>query len=282
MPTTVWAVISGTLSGPTNGSTFVQAFASDSACVGDARAGEDGSFALDVFSARPVKLYAGDFYVGRWYGGDSFETALVVDPLPGAVTDGIEIAFGGVRCVLTGPEGIFDPKACAVLRDESGRDFTIHYWRPSPLVFCNLRPARYRLYVYGIDDDQPWGSQWYDGASRYADATPIEVVAGRMTELTVRLLPGAALEGRISYAGGGPLANSAIVLSDADGALSSRLWSEKDGSFRYQGLGDGRYRLAASVSGGSWWYPGTFCPDSAAEIEVIDHQDVTGIEWSAP
>lgn len=280
-----WAALSGTFRGPSQDHASVEAYAAvDSARVGATSTTADGSFVLDVLSARPVKIRVEMDDAEQWIGGESFATAQVFDLQPGEAVRDLTVGAGGVRCTLEGPGNLINQRAVVVLRDESGRNHGALFSSDSPVSVRNLRPGRYYLYVSGIPAEQTWGSQWYDGATSLAHATPIDVLAGEITPVTVHLFPGGSLDGRLLLADGTPVSYGPVTIIDADGASSSIYWIQhRDvGAFRFRGLGDGGYRLAAQTEEGNWWFPGTANPDSARVVEVIDHAAVTGIEWRLP
>jgi hypothetical protein len=156
----------------------------------------------------------------------------------------------------------------------------------NPIAICNLRPGSYTLFVYGYCDydGETWASQWYDGADSLAAATWIDLAEGQLAPITVRLVTGASIEGRVLTAEGQETYSSVKVF-DARGVplCGNSGYSYGYGPFSFRGLNNGDYKLAARVSQEfEWWYPGTVDPDSASVIEIRDRQSITGIEWRLP
>jgi hypothetical protein len=279
-----WAEITGSLDGPGLEYSLVEAYtAADSIRVASVRT-TDGSFVLDVFSAGPVKVRVESSDVEQWIGGNTFASAQVFELHPGDVVRDVTVTAGGIRCTLEGPRNLIYQLASLTLRDESGRNCGPTFGSYSPITVGNLRAGRYRMYVSGIGGGQGWGSQWYDGATSLAQATPIDVREGELTAVMVHLSPGGVIEGRLLQADGTPVEYGPVTITDADGAASTWYWIQyRDlGVFRFDGVGDGRYRLAAELEGGTWWFPGTANPDSAGIVEMMDHATVSGIEWRLP
>jgi hypothetical protein len=280
-----WGSFSGTLAECPSSSHKVEAYgATDSVRIGATRVSGNGDFQLDVLSARPIKLRVESEEIERWLGGDSFGSAHVFDLHPGEVVGDLAVGGGTLRCLLQGPGHQLFPQARLSLCDEAGRIQRQSYSHSDAITLCNLRPGSYRLYVTGIGAETDWGSQWYDGATSLAQATPIDVREGEVSTATFLLRPGGALEGCLRTNDDTPLDYGAVSITDVDRAGAATYWIQRrdEGKFRFEGLGDGRYLLWTPTASGAWWYPGTATSDSARTIEMVEHGTATGIEWRLP
>jgi hypothetical protein len=278
-----WASLSGVIESGCPGAATVDAVAAaDSTIVGSAVT-DTGDFLLDVLSARPIKIRATIDGVERWFGGASFETAEVFDLQPGSIVTGLRLRGGGIRCELEGPGYVLAHSGMAVLIGKEGRSYA-RFYGTGLIEFCNLAAGSYLLYLSSINDDQAWGSQWFDGATSLGSATPIDVVDGTIRSVTAHLGPGATVTGRILDETGEPFGYGLVVLVDADRVRAAPYWVQpRDlGSFTFYGVGDGSYFAAVVLNDEYWWFPGTSDPSAAQSIPVLDHADVGGIDWRLP
>jgi hypothetical protein len=263
----------------------VAAYRPDRQRIGRATTAQDGSFALDILVAEPVRLQVESDGITQWVGGDSFESATVFDLQPGDAVRDVPVVESGILCRIELPGFLSSHDAAILLRDESGNTYRPSVWGRNPVAICNLRPGRYFLFVYGYCDydGEPWASQWYDGADSLAAATPIELPEGQLVPITVHLALGGAIEGRVLASDGTVFPGASVAAFDQAGAPLCDAWRGfPGGSFALRGLGNGRYYVATRAGTNHWWYPGTAVFDSARAIEIRDHATVTGIEWRLP
>ena len=279
--------ISGSIRGSweTPGATHprVQALTPDSTAIGSTVIGMGGSFWIDLFIAQPVKLRVGNFGIEQWIGGDTFESATVFELQPGVPLEGISFVESGISCLLVSPNPLMEPRAQFLLRDERGRIYRPDGSYQNPTLIPNLLPGRYYLYVYGFCDydGEPWGSQWYGGAGSSDSATPIDLPSGQMVPITVPLVAGATIEGRVLSLDRRPAPTSVWVF-DSSGAPLCQRATANDATFSFVGVGDGDYYLAVPLFGDTWWYPGTLRFEAAQPVEVRNQANVTGIAWRFP
>ncbi|MCP4550103.1 MAG: hypothetical protein GY835_26890 [bacterium] len=75
------------------------------------------------------------------------------------------------------------------------------------------------------------------------------------------------------------------TLHDDIGTILSvwHIWGQ-DGEFKFTGLADGVYYLAAREQHNDdlWWYYGTGSFENATPIVITGHEAVSGISWSLP
>ncbi len=243
----------------------------------------DGSFMLELFRAEPVKILSDSRDIVNWFGGTSFETATTFALEAGDQMTGVDLVENGIRCQLEGPGQLASRRVSVLLVDDEGHEFRPHTSSSATLVIGNLPDGRYRLYLYGYCDEQLWASQWYDGADSMADATPIDLEAGQLVDIAMRLAEGGRIAGTLLGALGFPIDRAEVILHDSEGRqLCHRLYVY-DGDFAFTGLGNESYCLA--VGRGSydlWWYPGTANQDSAMVFTIRNHETVEGLEWTIP
>jgi len=243
----------------------------------------DGSFTCDIFVPQPVRLQVRSTGGSQWIGGDSFETAQLFDLQPGDRICGVELVESGLGIWLDGPGDLTAHEATASLFDEDGSECWTGNIYNNPAHLCNLRPGRYFLQLDGNCYEQIWVQQWFDGVDSLADATPIELGEGELRRLTMSLVEGGRIEGRVTTAGGPlPWSLDCGLFTDGGEPVCGdwRQWrSCPDGIFVFAGLSDGEYYLAAEKSSSApWWYPGTYDFEEACAITIADH----GISWDVP
>jgi len=259
----------------------VEAFALDSTLVARSRGVRESEYRLDLFLAQPVKLRTRARQASRWVGGETFAEATVHDLRAGDALEGIDIVESGILCTLEGPGERFEHSAILRVRDGTGREFSTSGGTETAIV--NLRPGRYFVRVFHeCYTGENWASQWYDGADSLSGATPIDLGEGELASVTVHLEQGALIEGRLVGPHVGPGTHVSLELRRTDGSRTCNDYIDHGEPFSFAGVDDGDYRLAAYVSQGLWWYPGTSSPDSAAVIEIRDHASATGLEWRWP
>jgi hypothetical protein len=196
----------------------------------------------------------------------------------------VSLVESGILCRLEGPGSLSQHHASVEIRDETGRVFRPDVYGKNPIPICNLRPGRYRLFVYGYCnyDGEPWASQWYDGADSLAAATPIDLPSGRLVPIAVQLEPGGSIRGRVLDADGQPFSGPVAVFVRNGTRLCDDSWRYYPGSFFFPGLGNGDYLVATRSGESIWWFPGTSDRDSARVIAIRGHAQVEGIEWRLP
>ena len=105
-------------------------------------------------------------------------------------------------------------------------------------------------------------------------------------EVTVQLVEGGRIEGRVLKASGKPVFGADLVLRTTDGAYEDRSAGESfypDGSFAILGIADGTYVVGVRLDWQrNYWFPGTYDPELAEPIEIEDAGSVTDIVWETP
>jgi len=263
---------------------FVEAFSSPSTTIAGISCEDDGTFYIPLLAAVPVRLSTSIHGIEQWVGGASYEEARLFNLQAGDRVTGVDIRESGIEVTLQGPGAPAHYRPTMRLLDAAGNRKEI--WDQSNrLTICNLAPGEYRLLVYGYCDGQTWASQWYDGAETLGEATPIVLGEGELKRISMSLVEGGRIAGRILTSGGAVLDDFLLRIVDAEGNPLCGEWEVfTGGQFSYTGLADGAYHLAVRPPGSyePWWYPGTHEFESATPIEIRDHEAVTGVEWSLP
>ncbi len=265
------------------GRPYVDAFSADSVQIVQVWCKEDGTFRVPLLIAEPVRLLAECQGLGQWVGGATYEEAQTFSLEPGDRLTGVSIVECGLLVWLEGPGVLSYHRASTRLVDVAGHTFEPINYADNPIAICNLAPGEYRLLVHGYCDGEPWASQWYDGAESVSAATPIALEPGELRTVTIHLVEGGGIQGRVLVPDGEPLHCYYFRICDAGGEPLCGQWQWIcDEAFSYSGLANGVYYLAARTTGSveAWWYPGTTEFDSAVPIEIRDHSIVTGIEWT--
>ncbi|GGM34921.1 carboxypeptidase-like regulatory domain-containing protein [Dactylosporangium sucinum] len=119
--------------------------------------------------------------------------------------------------------------------------------------------------------------QWSGGATSFAAAVPVEVVAGQVTEVTETVLPTGSIAGRVTRADGSVAAGVPVY------AGSGSAMTDGSGSYRIDDLLVGEYTVAfAGPRGVSQYAHGTLDPAAAERFAVLDGQVTTVDETLLP
>lgn len=110
----------------------------------------------------------------------------------------------------------------------------------------NLPAGRYTVEFAAVDcEPNPgnWAPQWYKNKSRQAAATPVRVVAGRITRgIDGRLRHGGIISGSVTGPAGQRLSGVCVVLFNPAGDNLAQV-NTRRGRYSFGGLPDGRYKV---------------------------------------
>ncbi|MCS7158195.1 MAG: carboxypeptidase-like regulatory domain-containing protein [Blastocatellia bacterium] len=134
-----------------------------------------------------------------------------------------------------------------------------------------------------------------------SDPTPITVEAGKSVTIDLRLARGGVITGRILDEDGEPLVGAIVTAErkreeSLGGAVSEMARTDDRGVYRIYGLASGRYYVSARVpeqqlvristgaipllqEGAVTYYPGVSSRQQAAEVEVVEGAETTGIDF---
>ncbi len=257
----------------------------DSLVACDLRTADDGAFRTDVLLAQPLRLLEERRGIQRWIGGADFQHARVFDLRPGESLDDIVLLESGIECDF---DTLVDWRTefAATVVGETGRLDTSDGGLQPPLRIPNLEPGAYRLQVRP-ERGSGWLPQWYEGSDSMSTATPIVISQpGEIAHVTMHLVEGGKIRGRILDAYGNPVAGAEVRffrLQDGLSHVGERGdISDTQGAFEIVGLGDGDYIVGARSEYSINWFPGVTDPDAAEAIPVRGHAVVEGIEWRIP
>ena len=286
-----YAVIAGRITGSwqqtVGTSPVVYACMADSTPVSGVSCGADGSFVCRVLVPRTVRVQAEINGVRSWVGEGGYQNARVFDLQPGDSISGVSLVESGIEVALEGPGNLilYHPEITVV--NEEGREVSPYSSTENPIRICNLRPGRWYVHVGGSCTDRPWASRWFGGTDVFESATPIDLGAGELRRIVVTLEPGGSISGVGPPTGGYASASNHYGLFSSDGepvcagGYDGYGWFS-DRTFRFEGLADGDYYLAAGIDYVAWWYPGTADFAAATPLTIVDHAEITGIQWPAP
>ncbi len=127
---------------------------------------------------------------------------------------------------------------------------------------------------------------WWDGASSFEEATPIEVVAGQdVPNINVTLVKGGSISGTVTLPAGVDPGEVNVAVYD-----SSRVWMGSsdiaaDGSYSIKGLATGSYRVkfeALTGNAATQWWDGVALQRAATYVDVVAGQDTPNINATMP
>lgn len=260
---------------------------------------DDGSFGVDIYLPRPVKVLVEQEGIEQWIGGSTFAEAQTFDLERGHTVSGIQFTQSGLRLDLT-DESVLPMDIRVRLFDaDDGR--TVAEWTPmimppgGVLRICNLRPGRYLMHLkpdYSFTGG--WLPQWYDRADT-PEAAQIIVIEGEgsVVQLPVVLERGGLVRGHVLDRDGSSSDFYIFVTRAGDqAAWGTAFASDPTLEFEIQGLPDGDWKVGAwrqpavhqypdEPPAATIWYPGTTDWETAGSISISQSSDVTGIEIDA-
>jgi hypothetical protein len=268
----------------------IRVFADDSTEVFYVKPASSGDFEILLPVPSGVRLLVEIEDVAQWIGGSDFADATRFEPESGEVISDVSVVESGIACTVRGPDLRHVRDADCYLYDAAGVPVNTASGSPcsyNPRYFCNLRTGSYFLFVDHDTRQDTWAPQWYDQAAPFAEATPILIQeAGEVVEITVQLVEGGRILGRVLKASGKPAIGALVVLRTTDGEYEDRWAAESnypDGNFAILGVADGTYVVGVRLDWErSYWFPGTYDPALAEPIQIEDAGTVTEIVWETP
>ncbi len=273
--------------------------------------GGDGSFAIPLHLAGPVKLAVIQNGVAFWAGGPDFAAATTFDLVPGQSVTDVEVASSGLLVDVEGP-GVDLQNAAFEFHDEASGALvttaTVRIGTQRRFGVANLGPGRYLVhvrhehgYVDGIiagSEAWPlWRPQWFDRVTTAAAAQVLEVGVGQVVPLQLRLEMGGAIGGRVEAGTDAEASYCFVFATPADRreTLDEIFVSLSPGqrTFAITGLADGAYKLgvcAATLAQdepgrpplGTVWYPATDDWAAAATFTITDAATLTDVVLPPP
>lgn len=257
--------------------------------VASATAAEDGTFALG--SLRPgsykIQVTAGtDDVLGEWWPDAPEESGAEVLTLAAGATTGIDVRLepaGLITGTVTDTTG--SPVAgVEVVAYSDGPVMTASTDEAGVFRLGGLRNGTYTVQFQTEAASSEVAGEWWDDASKAADAAGIEVTQGEtVSGIDAQLSPGAKVTGTLLDGGGAPLAGASVLLyRDGEENPVARAWTDEDGRYLARGLEAGTYRILAEsfVEGLSlreWWNDALTRAD-ADPVLVSEGAAVEGID----
>jgi GDSL-like Lipase/Acylhydrolase family/Carboxypeptidase regulatory-like domain len=184
--------------------------------------------------------------------------------ISGAVTAAGGSALAGVQVYAETSDGDFG-------YGETGAD--------GSYSITGLASGSYKVEFYS--DLEEFEPQWWDGKGSEAEATAIELTAGQsVSHIDAELTPDPTIIGKVTAAGGGPLAGVGVYAESTDGGPSAWAYTAPDGTYTVPGLHAGSYKVAFSLDDFEFqWYQGKATepeadPLTLARGEARQHIDV--------
>jgi hypothetical protein len=261
--------------------------------VAGSRTDAEGAFSIPLLAGGAFRLRVTIGGVRRWVGGDDLESATLFTLDPGQAVTGISHVESGLVCEFPAGGPVPLEAYDVVLRSPTGVIYDGYCWTGA-LRLANLVPGEVFLWVddWGMSD--VWFPQYYDRRETLAAADPIVIPdAGHVAHVTLTLVQGARVFGRLLDAQGRPLNThfmSLLVYGAADSAyvlnvytnydFGGPLYDESNGDYVLTQLRDGQYRMRASTGDTPWtWWPGRACWDSASVFTIENGADLHGLDW---
>jgi hypothetical protein len=144
-----------------------------------------------------------------------------------------------------------------------------------------LQSGAYKIEFNGYNNSGAL-AQWYSGATSYATAAPLTLVAGQsLTGINVNLVKGATISGRITVPSGVDLNSVGVSIQSTGNEWYSAYGSvNQDGSYSVRGLPAGSYKIQF-VGGNSGavtqWHAAATSFDTATPVTLAAGQDLAGI-----
>jgi hypothetical protein len=259
---------------------------------------DTGAFRFRLFAPEPVRIEVQNGEVTRWIGGWTFDEATVFEPALGHPVEDIveregglflDLPFEGERFYVAVID-LMDPATLQVMGSWAFDQF------PSGIYpFANLLPGRYLLRIAPrAAFEASWLGQWFDGADSAEGARVVEIPEEGVLPLTIRLVEGGSIEGRVSfvYEETGAFRMSLTTAERLQNLGDPPMDYEISSVYRYRarGLAEGRYKVGVQMRDweepwpvfpdGVLWYPGTASWDSAAVLVVEPQGRITGVDFS--
>ena len=255
--------------------------------AGSSEVAADGSYTVGGLESGSYKVQVRSYGANasqRWWDDASdFQSATLVDVQSGQDTPSINVTLGNggsISGTVTVPEGIDMQNVNIEVYDNSNRWVSYQYPNADgSYTVAGLDTGSYRVKfdVFGADI----ATQWWDGASNFASATPINVTDGQDTEnIDVTLSKGGSISGEVSALEGVNPWSYYVGVYDSNGDEVRFVYLNSAGSYRVDGLAAGTYKvkfdsLGAAVA--SQWWEDASDFESATPIEVEAGQVVSNI-----
>jgi hypothetical protein len=278
----------------------VAAFVNESTLVAEENAEADGSWAMELYSARRVRLQVAIERMTRWIGGRSWAEATEFALMPGEETVVPPEAESGLLVRLRSETGWTQRDLVFTLVDDAGGAIVQErsHLQSDLFPLPNFAPGAYRIHLRPKQPGREgWLPQWFDGAPDLGSATRVVLPGGgAVVSITMTLEPGGEIRGRLL---GDPSdwswVNRSIFVApaDADSVWGCTAPMENGHTFALRGLPDGSYKICVVRPG----FHGPYCGDrftpsensdlawhggaswgSAAVLTIRDHAPVEGIE----
>ena len=232
-----------------------------------ATSGASGAFAVRGLPAGTYRLMvtppSGSPLLSAWIGGGDFASATQYPVALGesavganvtlteggvvsgtVVGDGVGIANAWVSAYRVGANGMQEWLDSATTNFDGDFSFSKRMPPGEIRLYASLN-----TYTYG---QSPYLTTWYDGKQTFADATPVEVVAGQTTSVEFPLIKGASVSGQVLAGDPALPAQDATVEVCRDGFWNCRsVTTDDEGRYSAIGLEAGKYLVRALPPTGS-------------------------------
>jgi Carboxypeptidase regulatory-like domain len=195
--------------------------------------------------------------------------------------------FGGISGRLTDTHGRAITNTCVEVHFPGGAFGLALSARGTYSTGRELPPGRYTVEFAALDcgaGSGNWAPRWYKNAATQAGATPVRVLAGKITRnISGRVVHGGIVSGTVTSRAGVKLSGVCIGLVDRAGDLVT-FTESGHGGYRLSGLPAGRYRMLFEPGCGSpsryltQWWPNEPTEARARSFQVRLGHAVRGID----
>jgi hypothetical protein len=212
------------------------------------------------------------------------------DLIAGGVIKGTVTALGtgGLAEVEVCAKSVASPPVSSCSETDPGGEYELH----------SLPTGTYKVGFWGRGVSAEYQTQYYNGSSTFAQATPVAVTnGGEITGIDVALARGSAVGGTLRAAStGASLPAVSVCLFAASNPGPERCtYSDGSGAYRFQGLPSGSYQVGFSLGlseiGGegvageedgfqTQFYPGVATRAEAQTLPLIAPQTMLAIDAS--
>lgn len=238
-----------------------------------------GSYAVQFFPLEPKNL------LGEWWrDAATRSTAKAVTVGSGVTVSRIDasLAPGGILSgTVRDDRGRALPDAMVQVQNvDTGRSYRQSSVGAGAWRIPSLPPGTYRVNFsapYGVN----LSSQWWKSTSTAQKGATVTVAAGKTVgKIDARLTRGGTIGGVVTAPSGAPAADVEVAVY-LDGEALEHTYTTSNGSYRLEGLADGKYTVRFRATDGNFattWWKGQTSSISATPVTISKGNDLRRID----
>lgn len=140
--------------------------------------------------------------------------------------------------------------------------------------------------LYAMDPNGEYAPKWYDGADSPESATPVFISPGEVKENINFYLPKAgSISGKVTDENENPMPYMYLFAKKINQNENFLIdlqwgWTDEEGNYKINGLGNGIYIVGLLLSNGMiYYYNGTFNYEEATPVQVIEGEETKNINF---